>query len=75
MIKSSKMFQIFIFVIAALIFGIFLYHFNVSHPVTYNKQNGKSYVKYEKAQVLSVKNIYFRDKNTHNWKIIPYFAD
>ncbi|MBV4426794.1 YibE/F family protein [Clostridium tyrobutyricum] len=69
MIKSSKIFQISIFVIAALLFGIFLYHFNVSHPVTYNKQNGKSYVKYEKAQVLSVKNIslkqFKQSKNTY----------
>lgn len=56
MIKSSKIFQALIFLIIILLFGIFLYHFNVSHPVTYNRQNGKSYIRYEKAQVLSVKN-------------------
>lgn len=56
MIKSSKTFQVLIFSAAIMLFGIFLYHFNTSHPVTYNKQNGKSYIKYEKAQVISVKN-------------------
>lgn len=56
MIKSSKTSRILIFIIATLLFGAFLYNFNISHPVTYNRQDGKSYVKYEKAEVLDVKN-------------------
>ncbi|MCI1944212.1 YibE/F family protein [Clostridium luticellarii] len=56
MMKSFKISNILVFIVSALLFGAFLYNFNVSHPVTYNKQNGKSYVKYEKAQVLDVKN-------------------
>ncbi|WP_446899436.1 YibE/F family protein [Clostridium sp. LBM24168] len=56
MIKFSKTFQVLIFSASVLLFGIFLYYFNISHPVTYNRQNGKSYIKYEKAQVISIKN-------------------
>lgn len=56
MIRYSKIFQVLIFLIGVLLFSIFLYYFNVSNPVTYNKQNGKSYIRYEKAEVLSVKN-------------------
>lgn len=56
MIRYSKIFQVSIFLIVVLLFGIFLYYFNVSNPVTYNKQNRKSYIRYEKAEVVSVKN-------------------
>lgn len=56
MTNSSKIFKILFYIAAILVFGIFLYSFNVSHPVTYNRQNGKANIKYEKAQVLEIKN-------------------
>ncbi|MCC9296080.1 YibE/F family protein [Clostridium sp. WLY-B-L2] len=54
--NSSRISKILLFITATFLFGAFLYNFNVSHPVTYNIQKGKANVKYEKAQVLEIKN-------------------
>lgn len=56
MINFLKSYKIFTVLLLVVLSGIFLYKFNTNHPVTYNIQNGKSSVKYEKARVLSVKN-------------------
>ncbi|WP_026882159.1 YibE/F family protein [Clostridium akagii] len=42
--------------IVLILFFIFLYFFNINHPIIFTSQNGTASVDYEKAKVLSVKN-------------------
>ncbi|GKU26465.1 YibE/F family protein [Clostridium folliculivorans] len=55
MFKNLKTSKVIIWSIFFLLFASFLYMFNNNHPLGYSKQNDKSYVKYEKAQVLTIK--------------------
>lgn len=55
MFKNLKISKIIIWSLFLILFSSFLYVFNNNHPLGYNKQNDKSYVKYEKAQVLDIK--------------------
>lgn len=42
--------------LSIIIFFIFIYLFNINHPVIFATQNGSASVNYEKAKVISVKN-------------------
>ncbi|WP_338025442.1 YibE/F family protein [Clostridium yunnanense] len=55
MFKDLKASKVIIWSIFFILFASFLYMFNNNHPLGYNKQNDKSYVKYEKAQVVKIK--------------------
>ncbi|QAA34480.1 YibE/F family protein [Clostridium manihotivorum] len=55
MLKSSKLSKIAIWFVIFSLFAIFLYKFNSNHPVGFNTQGKTSYVKYEKAEVLTIK--------------------
>ncbi|KHD34893.1 YibE/F family protein [Clostridium acetobutylicum] len=48
--------RIIIFSAIAIFFLAFLYIFNITHPVKFSYENGKSNVKYERARVLEVTN-------------------
>lgn len=56
MFKGFKISRVILSIIALVLFFIFIYFFNVNHPVIFTSDNGKANVKYEKAKVLEVKN-------------------
>lgn len=55
MIKNIKVFHIIAGLVLMSLFVVFLYYFNINHPIGYSTQSSTSYVKYEKAQVLGIK--------------------
>ncbi|WP_160676166.1 YibE/F family protein [Clostridium sp. C8-1-8] len=55
MLKSFRLSRIAIWLVIFSLFAIFLYKFNINHPVGFNTQGKTSYVKYEKAEVLTIK--------------------
>ncbi|GFZ32303.1 hypothetical protein CSC2_28290 [Clostridium zeae] len=55
MFKNLKASKLILWSIFFILFAVFLYMFNNNHPLGSSKQNNKSYVRYEKAQVLNVK--------------------
>ncbi|OPZ86363.1 MAG: hypothetical protein BWY74_03665 [Firmicutes bacterium ADurb.Bin419] len=51
---KPKVVKIAIYVLSTVLLLIFLYYFNKSTTVSFNKQGGTSYIKYEKAKILRI---------------------